>query len=90
LPNRSSVVGTFFELHHLTCMDITWEVHAKFDIFKDGELLHEDIPQWLLKGQLLPHGISGDDFDKLRRQLAATGSAVIRLPEVRDMFKQAG
>jgi hypothetical protein len=71
-------------------MDITWEVHTKYDIFKDGELLHEDIPHPSLKGQLLPHGISGHDFDKLRRQLAATGSAVISLPELRDTFNQVG
>jgi excinuclease UvrABC nuclease subunit len=97
LLNRSSVVATFYGLHHPIRMEITWEVRTRYDakdarynLFKDGKLFRENVPEWKLKGQLLPHGISGDDFEKMRKRLAETGRAEITVPEVRDKFRQIG
>jgi hypothetical protein len=78
-------------------MEIIWEVrtrydavYAKYNIYRNGALFHKDVPEWKLKWQLLPHGINGDDFQKMRRRLAKTGRAEITIPEVRDTFRQAG
>ena len=62
----------------------TWNIESRengtFDIFKDGELHHKGVPDIGLERQLAPHGIIGEDYEDVRRQLSETGNARISLP----------
>jgi hypothetical protein len=48
-------------------MDATWEIHerydGRYDIFTDGVLQHQGVPDGWLELQLAPHGITGDLYN---------------------------
>ena len=54
--------------------------NGAFDIFRNGELHHSDIPARWLERQLAPHGIFQDDFQDMTRQLAETDRASVSIP----------
>jgi hypothetical protein len=74
-------------------MDATWEIHerydGRYDIFTDGVLQHQGVPDGWLELQLAPHGITGDLYNEVRRQLAGTGKAIVRIPPPGSL-KQVG
>jgi len=65
-------------------MDIDWNIRKRedvtFDIYKNGELHHESIPESFLERQLAPYGIISDRYQEVLRQLAETGNASVSAP----------
>jgi hypothetical protein len=65
-------------------MDNAWIVKRKengtFDIFKNGDLLHQGVTEAMLERQLASHGFVDSDYDEVKRQLSKTGEARISVP----------
>jgi hypothetical protein len=65
-------------------MDNAWIVKRKengtFDIFKNGDLLHQGVTGAMLERQLASHGFVDSDHDEVKRQLSKIGEARISVP----------
>jgi hypothetical protein len=60
-----------------------WEVVRKedgtFEMFHNGRLLHDSIPDRWLEDQLVRYGFCGEEYHEIRRQLDQFGKSKIVL-----------
>jgi len=65
-------------------MDISWDIYKAedqtFKIIRNGNTLHEGVPDVALEKYLDPYGIIGDRYEKVRCQLSETGRARVTIP----------
>jgi len=53
--------------------------NGTFDIFHQGKLVHSEVPDNWLEGQLTQYGFCGEEYREIRRQLQTSGRAEIIL-----------
>jgi len=65
-------------------MDITWDIckaeDQTFKIIRNGDTLHEGVPEGALEKYLDPYGIIGDTYQQVRHQLRDAGRARVTIP----------